>query len=250
MEKSSDQTHSFPIKETSVQDCHESLLEVFTNLESFTNALKEENYESIQKATHSIESSILSLKEHLIQLDYKQHLMATYLATNSQYVKTQKQYISTIENVSAFVHKLKAKCKYFETRIVPFLSGTNEEKIEEKISLPDFISIASNITATANAPLNYKTGDRLAWYRPPVPTEDMIRRSLLYQQEDLLAKKSNPPILESEINVPDEFLQRNISEVDLMDVTGSESALTNVPKLGSIDAFAEEDEMVCVDLNP
>lgn len=49
------------------------------------------------------------------------------------------------------------------------------------MKVEDFVTLAQNISLTTWAPPSYQPGAPLEPFKPPVPTEDQMRRSVLYR---------------------------------------------------------------------
>jgi hypothetical protein len=94
-----------------------------------------------------------------------------------------------------------------------------------KMNLEDFVTLAQNVSLTAKAPANYQPAMPLEPFKPPVPTEDQMRRSVLYQAQTAPEGEQKQASSLAELN---ELLEKEAKRVQKEDCMQIESDLLNV----------------------
>ena len=110
------------------------------------------------------------------------------------------------------------------------------------IPVVDFLSIAKHAALTTFAPTSYVVGQSLEPCKPPIPTEDMIRRSILYHQRQLSILTSS-----GDHNAQD---TKNVhSHNAVLGNYPSQAMISNLPPQETI-ANSDSENLLILDLNP
>lgn len=128
-----------------------------------------------QKDLFAFNQKILQLHQSAIQLEALVEKHQRLEALNSEYSLLLQQTRSIEQTYQEALESATLLLQQSDP------SHTRVPIVPREMKLEDFVTLAQNISLTTWAPPLYQPGAPLEPFKPPVPTEDQMRRSVLYQ---------------------------------------------------------------------
>ena len=157
----------------------DNLIAITDVLCSAVSFLKNEDFESFTLSIKQLKQKTHDFSEFYAQFQYLFSLKDQYLAEAKKLEEIKNSYVQLLENLSDFISLQQAESENYQ-HIHHGLEHGNE------CELFDFLSTARNCSLTRFAPAGYLPEQPIEPFRPPVPTEDTIRGSVLYKQQSFI----------------------------------------------------------------
>ena len=158
--------------------------------------LKDENFEQFSTQLEKLYFSFEEFSEFYSKHKRLQQLKLIYSTLVTQMLSLQQAYMEMLDDLENYISKQQAlNAKYKDVKNIL----DNPKKSE----LYDFLTTAKNCSLTRFAPAGFSLQTPIEPFKPPVPTEDMMRQSVLYNQklEIVPSKSLLPPTDDSQKNI-------------------------------------------------
>lgn len=152
--------------------------------------LHDSNFVEFQSQLSQLQETIDEFTEFYYKYERLQQLKQIYSAGINQTLQLQNNYIELLNKLDDFRSKQQATADEYK-EILHNLQNPKE------CDLDGFLSVAKNCSLTRFAPAGYAPQASIEPFKPPVPTEDLMRQSVLYNQT-LMNIPSSMEVLQQE----------------------------------------------------
>ena len=139
----------------------------------------------------NVRKKIHNFSEFYLKFQRLNQLKDLYLVQANKLEATKNIYIQLLSQLDNFTSEIQALNQHYDG-IRKGLENPSE------CDLFDFLTIAKNCSVTRCAPENYAPQIPIEPFLPPVPTEDMMRRSILYNQKPFIGVSNGKQSINTE----------------------------------------------------